>query len=439
MRRAPSPSILPLLLLLLASVRPSCVDHAKQCGAWAARGECARNAEHMRRTCPKSCDACAAADEPPAELRPADAPSSPGGMQASYGSLSFKGRRPATPPPSPELAAQPQALSFNLQQHRNLQREQQARTPPPPPPSAPPAASVGAAPTAAAAVAASAPSTARMDAQEAQSQPTLVAALREVTKCRAARVDCQSELARCNQGTASHLLTEKALSSQDERCLTQLQAASATASKLSSEVKAAREEVEGERNVVRKLRQQLLQHQASGRAAESNCLERLANADMACHAQIDKLQTQLKGKRKVEEQAGELRKKLEQKEAIEQAIEGRHSKLTQVYKTLESECQGELRACRAAKAHVVPPSLPPPHSTEVHAQHCGGSSYGTYGQLLLALLLGVYIGNGCKPPRTLARRILSGGASTRRTHVEELRGWVPPSVTGSFESGMKLS
>ena len=34
------------------------------------------------------------------------------------------------------------------------------------------------------------------------------------------------------------------------------------------------------------------------------------------------------------------------KQQLEAAIEGKHSKLTKVYKALETECQNELKTCR---------------------------------------------------------------------------------------------
>ena len=219
-------------------------------------------------------------------------------------------------------------------------------------------------------------------------------------------------------------------------------------SKLSQELKSARDDLGGQHAGAKKLKQQLLQQQANARVQEANCKERLSTADGACRAQIEKLRLQLKGTAALETQVVALRKKLQQKEAIEEAIEGKHSKLTQVYRTLESDCQTELLHCKeaAAKSHAASPlpaspSLPPPHSTEHHGAARCSTSYGHWLQLALALLLGMYIGNGFKPPRALARKLLSGGASTRRVsaHVEEVRGWMPQNVSVSFESGMKLS
>ena len=59
-----------------------------------------------------------------------------------------------------------------------------------------------------------------------------------------------------------------------------------------------------------------------------------------------------------------LKQKLEQKEQIEEAIEGRSAKLTEVYKALESECQPELQRCK--EGHGAAPS-PPPQEVEAAA------------------------------------------------------------------------
>ena len=66
-----------------------------------------------------------------------------------------------------------------------------------------------------------------------------------------------------------------------------------------------------------------------------------AAAAESAHA---KLQAQ---SRQMATQLSVLRRKLEQKEQIENAIEGKHNKLTEVYKSSESECQVELQRCKS--------------------------------------------------------------------------------------------
>lgn len=455
-----------LVFLLIASgeANAACIDHAKQCGAWAARGECTKNVEHMRKTCPKSCEACGETSEE----RPASAGQdstklashAQGDVQLSThlnlvpltsSQSDSLMQQPLTSPA--ELQPQDQQHSLNLLEHRSNhlqeQLQQQVRmTAQLRPeeawqsPTAQPLKAIDELPVAFSQVAEVTP------AQRASSLPqgTLVAALREVTKCRAARVECQSELAKCNQAAAGSADKQQPLL-QAERCVTQLQSTRASAVQFSRELNSTRDLLSAEQQSTRKLRRQLLQLQASANAAESNCRERLAAADTTCHALVEKLQQQIKNPSALETQLVTLRKKLQQKEAIEEAIEGKHSKLTQVYKTLESECQTELRACREAAANAqsasppaASPSLPPPDVSDSQPpSECRSSSYMHYVHVVVALLLGMYIGNGFKPPRTLARKLLSGGASTRRTHVEELRSWIPPNVSCSFESGMKLS
>lgn len=450
-----------LLVVQYTHANGPCADHAKQCGAWAARGECTKNQEHMRRTCPKSCGACGADLEQAAELTSPPQPEKLASAQMQIARGSLRGLESELASQGMTSLAQVQSggqLSLNLQQHRTQHmQEQQARqqlqNAQLPDPRLRPSSSLGERSRTQLQLADTLPAADRPQPEQlalpsqqapAQQQGTLVAALREVTKCRAARVECQSELAKCTQGGASRLASGKALLQQEEPCIMQLQAARAAASKLTRDLESAREELANKRSSIKKLRQQLLQQQISARAGESNCIDRLSTADQACHGQIDKLRQQLNA---IESESGTLRKKLQQKEAIEEAIEGRHSKLTQVYKTLESECQVELRTCKEAAARNDPataspasPSLPPPHSTEQHHLFsCHSNSIVSYLPVVVALLLGMYIGNGFKPPRTLARKWLSGGASTRRTHVEELCGWMPPNVSCSFESDMKIS
>ena len=103
---------------------------------------------------------------------------------------------------------------------------------------------------------------------------------------------------------------------------------------------------------------------------------------------------------------GTLKRKLEVKQQIEAAIEGKHSKLTEVYKALESECQGELRACREASGQ--PPSSPAADEGATKARAlartadgdadelgvgCGGALSHTWYVAGFALLLGALLGS----------------------------------------------
>ena len=191
--------------------------------------------------------------------------------------------------------------------------------------------------------------------------------------------------------------------------------------------------------------------QASTKESDSNCKARLAAADTACRKQLDTLQARVESEARLEDELGTLRKKLHQKEIIEDAIEARSSKLTQVYKTLESECQQELRLCRdgkgpeakggsppaagAAAAEAAPPPPSPIPSGHVETLPWASATV-RCSQLLLAVVVVGGLGMNVRHVRGLTRRLRSGGASGRRTHVEEMRGWMPTTV---LDMNMKLS
>eukprot|EP00966_Prymnesium_polylepis_P115697 2674619-Prymnesium_polylepis.1 len=103
--------LLALLFGAVERVGASCVDHAKQCGAWAARGECAKNVDHMKRTCPKSCGFCDASLEDAAAAGHAAGSALPQltavPMQTSIGGLSHGAHQGSQTAQSEPLQQQP--------------------------------------------------------------------------------------------------------------------------------------------------------------------------------------------------------------------------------------------------------------------------------------------------------------------------------------------
>ena len=120
----------------------------------------------------------------------------------------------------------------------------------------------------------------------------------------------------------------------------------------------------------------------------------------------------------VQAQVRLLRRQLEEKEERENAIEGKHSKLTEVYRALESECQAELQRCRVAE--TSPAASPPSLDGDGAPVRLFGSS----GHCDLRLLLLAFVAGG------VAGWLARGPANGRRRgagalHVEEMRGWMP--------------
>ena len=149
-------------------------------------------------------------------------------------------------------------------------------------------------------------------------------------------------------------------------------------------------------------------------------------------------------------QVGTLKRKLEVKQQIEAAIEGKHSKLTEVYKALESECQGELRACREASGQ--PPSSPAADEAATRARalartadgdadelgvRCGGALPHTWYVAGFALMLGALLGSALPAGFRPLQRLVLGGARVRGG-IEEMGGWMPSHTCVSLD-GMKLS
>ena len=147
---------------------------------------------------------------------------------------------------------------------------------------------------------------------------TLQAALHEVKECRADRLECRDELSKCELSAESMGQSEvtRKLASLRARCdpkTLEAQCENACAGRIAKLEPTYRKK-----------------------------LEESARAVKLCKSKLDAQQ-------QLEVQLGTLRKKLELKQQLETAIEGRHSKLTEVYKSLDAECQSELRACKAGQ------------------------------------------------------------------------------------------
>ena len=245
-----------------------------------------------------------------------------------------------------------------------------------------------------------------------QARAGLTTALREVRTCRAQRQQCADELSACQRG------------GEAQAALKQAQVA------LKKEKEAFAELRQRAESLSATAKQQLTtKHKEllDARAADEQCRKRLEGARQAEAQQAA-----------VQQQLGVLRRKLEQKEQIENALEGRHSRLTEVYKSLESECQVELQKCRSASG--APSPGPPPdggaEATAAAARADGGGDASCarphdaqdYRLLLAVFAAGAFVG-------WIARGGSRAGRSIRpaRPSVEEIRGWMPSA------DNMKLS
>ena len=74
--------------------------------------------------------------------------------------------------------------------------------------------------------------------------------------------------------------------------------------------------------------------------------------DQAKASSLDPAQQQ-----RLEEHRARAAEREREKQQLEAAIEGKHSKLTEVYKVLESECQVELAACRGGNTTGAPAQI----------------------------------------------------------------------------------
>ena len=355
-----------------------CVDRLPQCAGWAATGECEKNVEFMLASCRKACNKCPSNETGESLASP--------GRDHPLSSVEQNSQQPKPvqqpvsrdlqSPLQPPLQPQPQPQPQPLQQ----QQQQQQQQPPPPPqqqsqqlqphhphphphppqlqphqPSQPPShlgvqqkldseplasadeglqlaraagesalaakldglpsGGVGGGLRAGGAGAGGARLVGNASAILAHARAGLTTALREVRSCRAGRAQCHEELDACRQGSDG----VKALRSEEERCLGQLQRAREevlSRTKEASEVKARADAISAAAQ--RQMATLKLQAKQSATTEES-CRQRLAEV-AAAEASQQQVQAQL----------GALRRKLEQKEQLEDAIEGKHSKLTEV-------------------------------------------------------------------------------------------------------------
>ena len=475
---------LALALLLAAGTDAKCVDTLSQCAAWAAHGECESNAAYMEHACVKSCGKCGGADgttatpPPPrpaagrlqhpaaaamveaaaAELAKADLEQQRGGGGGAVRSAPPLAQGQKQPPPSQEL---PPAVADQHQQHH-------------------------------AAAAAPLPSggggAANATEVLARAREQAAAAARDLRECRAARGQCAQDLARCQAGESAHAKAEQVLHGEEERCVDELQKTREAYKQRLSEDNELRVRLETEQGRTRDASSALaaLQLQCSPKAIDATCAQRTAKADattLECRRRLDEAVRQVRGykakldaQQLLEGQLGTLRQQLERHEQLEADIEGKHSKLTEVYKVLESECQVELAACRGGNAtgsngsgvdgdgtggqQAAAAARRLAIAAAEEAGDCGGPSplLEHWAALAGALLAGVVLG-GALAVVTMTRLLGGGGGSggggsggggsgggggligglLRRPRVEELGGWMPTTVSVTLQEDMKLS
>ena len=467
-----------LLALLPATADAKCVDTLSQCAAWAAHGECESNAAYMEHACAKSCGKCGGADgtnATPTTPRPAAGrlqhPAAAAMVEAAAAELAkadleqqrggggaVRSAPPLAqgqklPPPSQEL---PPAVADQHQQHH-------------------------------AAAAAPLPSggggAANATEVLARAREQAAAAARDLRECRAARGQCAQDLARCQAGESAHAKAEQVLHGEEERCVDELQKTREAYKQRLSEDNELRVRLETEQGRTRDASSALaaLQLQCSPKAIDATCAQRTAKADattLECRRRLDEAVRQVRGykakldaQQLLEGQLGTLRQQLERHEQLEADIEGKHSKLTEVYKVLESECQVELAACRGGNAtgsngsgvdgdgtggqQAAAAARRLAIAAAEEAGDCGGPSplLEHWAALAGALLAGVVLG-GALAVVTMTRLLGGGGSGggggggggggligglLRRPRVEELGGWMPTTVSVTLQEDMKLS
>ena len=299
-----------------------------------------------------------------------------------------------------------------------------------------------------------------------QTRAGLQSALKEITACRTAKAQLQRDLTACeaseakrgkDDGKAEHALHE------EERCMAELQKTREAYRQRVAVEQELRLTLESEKGASQHATQQLamLQAQYSPKAVEAACQARVAATERDWRKKLDEavrtahqLKAKLDAQTQLESQVGTLKRKLEQKQQLEAAIEGKHSKLTEVYKALESECQSELRACREASGQ--PPSSPDGATREralalaadgdadaLGGVGCDGAPSHTWYVGGLALLLGVLLGSALPASFRPLQRLVLGGAqlgrgARTRGGIEEMGGWMPSHTCVSLD-GMKLS
>ena len=268
----------------------------------------------------------------------------------------------------------------------------------------------------------------RLDQVLHQARSGLTTALREVQRCRSQKAQCQEQLSACRAGqpVATEDGAESAASAAAESALAKVRSDLQDRDRAYSEL---RKRAEGISAAAQHQASQLKQQLSVATSAEAECKRKLEGAAQEQHVQ--QLQTQL----------GALRRKLEQKEALESTIEAKHSRLTEVYRALEADCQTELAkyrgdgsATKSGKERVPSSADPQPaadgRTPEGHAtpsQPCataggGGFAFMEHARLLLVVFAaGSIVGWAARGPRGGGVRSHGGGLP----HVEEMRGWMP--------------
>ena len=297
-----------------------------------------------------------------------------------------------------------------------------------------------------------------------QTRAGLQSALKEITACRTAKAQCQRDLTACEASEAKRgkeLQAEHALH-EEERCMAELQKTREAYRQRVAVEQELRLTLESEKGASQHATQQLamLQAQYSPKAVEAACQARMATSEREWRKKLDEavrtsrqLKAKLDAQTQLESQVGTLKRKLEQKQQLEAAIEGKHSKLTEVYKALESECQSELRACREASGQ--PPSSPDGATgqralalaadgdADELGVGCDGAQSHTWYVAGFAMVVGVLLGSALPASFRPLQRLVLGGAqlgrgARMRGGIEEMGGWMPSHTCVSLD-GMKLS
>jgi hypothetical protein len=218
-----------------------------------------------------------------------------------------------------------------------------------------------------------------------QARNGLSTALREVRACRSQKAQCEEELKTCRGVGATGAESMLALKHRTE------EVASVAQQKLAS------------------LKLQLQQASSAGEA---------------CRQRLDKLTLESTYE---EAQRGALRRKLEQKERLQEAIE---DKAKQLYRTLETECQTELQQCRDGARNHDATSPAAPGSSHAADATCEPRWSGSW--LLAAFGGGAVVGWAVRSKGSRAPP--HGGRFGLIAQVEEMRGWMPVST-----ADMKIS
>ena len=268
-----------------------------------------------------------------------------------------------------------------------------------------------------------------------QARAGMATVLREVRSCRAARQTLREQLDACERASAAARAADAsedvALHSESRRCLGQLQAARDSLASRTKELSDERLRADGLTSAATRQIGALKASAAKAARERDACSASLAAAQKsggAAEAQQAAVQAQL----------GVLRRKLEQKEQLEDAIEGKHSKLTEVYRALESECQAELAKLKKASAAdgggagAVGAQAASASATDGAERAAGGctasSLLASDARLLLVAVLAGGLGGWAARGRLGRPRRGVTAASSRPppgAAVEEMRGWMP--------------